>query len=160
MLQWNDGAWDHRAYWGADRILYGVNGTESRKPIGALPELGRWVRLEVPAIAVGLEGKTIRGMAFTLYGGRAAWDVTGVNTVGAGTNTPPSNGTNGPVNSLLWVDDRLPAGAVGNADGGDGWNWVTANPAPFAGASAHQSSAGFGLHQHYFDWATDVMQVA
>ena len=159
MLQWNDGSWDHRAYWGADQVLYGVKGTEGRKPMGALPEAGRWVRLDVPAIAVGLEGKTVRGMAFTLYGGRAAWDVTGVNTLGVTTNTPPNTTNPPPNNNLLWVDDRLPAGAVGNADGGDGWNWVTANPAPFAGASAHQSGVAFGLHQHYFDWATDVMQV-
>ena len=79
---------------------------------------------------------------------------------GGGTNSTPGNGTNGPVNSFLWVDDRIPAGAVGSGDGGDGWNWVTANPAPFTGASAHQSTIGFGLHQHYFDWATQLMDVS
>jgi YD repeat-containing protein len=35
------------------------------------------VRLEVDASAVGLEGKTLNGMAFTLYGGRAYWDKAG-----------------------------------------------------------------------------------
>lgn len=157
MLQWNDGSWEHRAYWGADQVLYGVKSTESRRPMGALPAVGQWVRLEVPAKSVGLEGKTVTGMAFTLYGGRAAWDAAGVNTTGA-TNSQPNN-TNGTATGLVWVDDRLPAGAVGNADGGDGWNWISANPAPFFGAGAHQSSVGFGLHQHYFDWATQTMEV-
>jgi hypothetical protein len=77
MLQWNDGSWEHRAYWGADQIGWGVNGTQSRKPMGALPPLGQWVRLEVPASAVALEGRTVSGMAFTLFGGRAAWDRAG-----------------------------------------------------------------------------------
>lgn len=34
-------------------------------------------RMEVPAKSVGLEGKTINSMAFTLYGGRATWDRAG-----------------------------------------------------------------------------------
>jgi hypothetical protein len=163
MLQWNDGSWEHRAYWGQDRILYGINGTESRKPMGAVPAAGRWVRLEVPASAVALEGKTLRGMAFTLYGGRATWDTAGVNTLtngggsgGGGTNT----NTNTTVNSIVWVDDRLPAGAISYAEGGDAWNWVSGNPAPISGALAHSSSAGFGLHQHFFDWTTQPLDVA
>ena len=35
-------------------------------------------RLEVPTSLVGLEGVTISGMAFTLYGGRGWWDRAGV----------------------------------------------------------------------------------
>jgi glycosyl hydrolase family 9/cellulase-like Ig domain-containing protein/Big-like domain-containing protein/Calx-beta domain-containing protein len=161
MLQWNDGAWDHRAYWGADRILYGVNGTESRKPMGAVPALGRWVRLEVPASAVGLEGKSVSGVAFSLYGGRATWDTAGVNTLssgGGGGNT--NTNTNTTINSFVWVDDRLPPSAISYADGGDSWNWISANPAPISGSVAHQSSAGFGQHQHFFDWTTQPMEVA
>jgi hypothetical protein len=42
-----------------------------------LPEAGQWVRLEVPAAQVGLEGRTLNGMAYTLYGGRATWDYAG-----------------------------------------------------------------------------------
>ncbi|HEY2934703.1 MAG TPA: hypothetical protein VGK99_23465 [Acidobacteriota bacterium] len=42
MLQWNDGAgWEHRAYWGADNIAWGVNGTNSRRYMGALPASGQ-----------------------------------------------------------------------------------------------------------------------
>src|SRR5262249_29001637 len=50
MLQWNvDGSWEHRAYWGANNIGWGVDGTASRQFMGALPATGGWVRLEVPA---------------------------------------------------------------------------------------------------------------
>jgi hypothetical protein len=73
MLQWNEpnGSWNHRAYWGANTISW--SGTF----MGPLPPLGQWVRLEVPASQVGLEGRVIDSMAFTLYGGRATWDRAG-----------------------------------------------------------------------------------
>ena len=81
MLQWFDGAsWEHRAYWGgnlfggANLIPWGTDGTASRRPMGALPAAGQWVRLEVPANLVGLEGRTITGMNFILYDGQATWD--------------------------------------------------------------------------------------
>jgi len=77
MLQWNDDTWDHRAYWGANRIIYGRDGTNSRRNVGPLPPPGRWVRLQVPAAAVGLEGRTVTGMAFTLFDGQATWDDAG-----------------------------------------------------------------------------------
>ncbi len=77
VLQWNDGTWEHRAYWGANLINWGVTGTNSRRFMGALPPVGQWVRLEVPAKDVGLEGKTITGMAFSLFDGRATWDRAG-----------------------------------------------------------------------------------
>ena len=78
MMQFNDGStWDHRAYWGANQIAWGVNGTAGLRSMGALPPTGQWVRLEVPASQVGLEGKTVKAISFTLYGGRATWDRVG-----------------------------------------------------------------------------------
>ncbi len=78
MLQWGDGAsWEHRAYWGANKIDFGADGTESRRYMGPLPTAGQWVRLEVPASLVGLENKGLNAMAFTLFGGRATWDHAG-----------------------------------------------------------------------------------
>lgn len=74
MLQWNDGTWEHRAYWGASQIPWGVEGTVSRRNMGVLPPAGQWVRLEVPASLVGLENRTINGMAFSLFNGKATWD--------------------------------------------------------------------------------------
>jgi hypothetical protein len=80
MLQWySDDAeqWEHRAFWGTDTIQWGQSGTKSRLKIGELPPTGQWVRLEVAASDLGLEGKTLSGIAFTLYGGRATWDHAG-----------------------------------------------------------------------------------
>lgn len=78
MMQWNDGQdFEHRAYWGANSIGWGENGTPSRMYMGALPAAGQWVRLEVPASQVGLVGSTVKGMAFTLMGGSASWDRSG-----------------------------------------------------------------------------------
>src|SRR6185503_4004478 len=77
MLQWNDGSWEHRAYWGANLITYGTDGTAGRRYMGPLPATGKWVRLEVPAAAVGLEGRTLKGIAFTLFDGSATWDAAG-----------------------------------------------------------------------------------
>ncbi|HTE16270.1 MAG TPA: Ig-like domain-containing protein, partial [Burkholderiales bacterium] len=77
MLQWNDGNWEHRAYWGANAINWGIDGTANRRFMGPLPPLGQWVKLEVPAALVGLAGRVIHGMAFTLFNGRATWDYAG-----------------------------------------------------------------------------------
>lgn len=100
MLQWNDGNWEHRAYWGANSIGWGVNGTNSRRYMGALPPLGQWVRLEVPASLVGLEGRVLNGMAFTLYSGRATWDRAGKLYVAA--NLPPMVNFNEPANNSTY----------------------------------------------------------
>ncbi len=95
MLQWNNGNWEHRAYWGSGLINYGMNGTDSSRYMGPLPSPGQWVRLEVPASAVGLEGSSVNGMAFSLYDGRATWDAAGksvlVVTTDPGTNSTPTN---------------------------------------------------------------------
>jgi hypothetical protein len=77
MLEWSDGSWEHRAYWGANLIASGTDGTASRHFMGALPATGQWVKLSVPAAQVGLEGRTLTGMAYTLYNGRATWDYSG-----------------------------------------------------------------------------------
>jgi hypothetical protein len=87
-LQWlaDDGtSWGHRAWWGSQDLI-GWSPSSQRGPI---PAAGQWVRLEVPASAVGLEGKTVKGMAFTLYGGSATWDYAGKCSCGS-PPTPPS----------------------------------------------------------------------
>jgi len=76
MLQFNDGTWEHRAYWGSNFIPYGSGGP-SKYYVGPLPAVWQWVRLEVSAANLGLEGRTLNGMAFTLYDGRATWDRAG-----------------------------------------------------------------------------------
>lgn len=84
MLQWHTTDWLSRAYWGENLLDWGTDGTAQRHFMGPLPRMGEWVRLEVPAAAVGLGGNPgspstmVNGMAFTLSGGRATWDYAGV----------------------------------------------------------------------------------
>lgn len=77
LIQWNDGTWDHRAYWGTNLIGFPGDGTERQRYMGPLPPAGQWVRLEVPASLVGLENQTVRGFAFALFNGRATFDAVG-----------------------------------------------------------------------------------
>jgi hypothetical protein len=81
MLQWHDGSWEHRVYWGEDRIEWGTKDTPSRRRAGELPETGKWVRLEVAAADVALApGARIGGWAFTQFGGTVHWDRAGIAT--------------------------------------------------------------------------------
>lgn len=78
LIQMHDGKdWEHRAYWGADKIPLGTTATVSRQRIGELPAAGEWVRLEIPARAVGMAGKKLHGISFTLFGGQCKWNRTG-----------------------------------------------------------------------------------
>jgi RHS repeat-associated protein len=158
MLQWGtptDG-WEHRAYWGANVLGWGTYGTSSRRYMGPLPQAGGWVRLEVPASAVGLEGLNVNAMAFSLYGGRANWDLAGISGVhvwytercfwnGMDFNCIEIEHQENENNVL--VDDSIPAGAASGADGGDSWNWRGANNVDM-------------VHQHYFYNASDTLQVS
>ncbi len=78
MLKWHDGTgWEHRAFWGEDLIGEGKPGTVSRFRVGDLPPQGQLVTLEVPAAAVGLAGRSVSGMMFSLHGGQAVWGNSG-----------------------------------------------------------------------------------
>ena len=158
MLQWHDGnSWEHRAYWGQDRIDWGIDGTNSRRYMGPLPKAGQWVRLEIPASLLGLEGSTLNGMAFTLDGGRATWDLAGKSTQ----NAPPPPTT--PPGDFVWLEDSIPAGAIPAAQD-DHWEWVSNSPAPFSGNYSHRSFLANGtdtgrFRYHSFTAATTPMQV-
>lgn len=167
MLQWadnNGGGWEHRAYWGANKIGLGTDGTAARRYMGPLPPAGQWVRLEVDASAVGMENTVMDAMAFTLYGGRANWDLAGVE--GEYTNSyyeqvcewrESSGGDyfwycydvlreDQVYENKVLVDDSVPDGSNVGGDGGDGWNWT--------GAKTPQLG-----HQHYFYNASETLQV-
>jgi len=117
MFQWRSGDWEHRAYWGEDLIDEGEDGAASRRRMGDLPAAGEWQRLEVLAADVGLEGDAVNGMAFTLFGGRAAYAAAG---------KADASGV-----EQEWFRDQLPAGAV--EDGNEPWDWLSENDlwAPF-----------------------------
>jgi len=80
MLQFNDGTWEHRAYWGANRIPFGGRkDSPAHRRMGKLPAKGKWVRLEVDTQKVGLKpGAAINGWAFTQYDGTVHWDKAGI----------------------------------------------------------------------------------
>lgn len=81
MLQWNDGAWEHRAYWGENVIPWGADNTPARVAMGPLPKVGEWTRLEVEVAKVGLKpGSAVNGWAFTQHGGTCHWDKAGIVT--------------------------------------------------------------------------------
>jgi len=87
MLQWNDGSWEHRATWGEDVIPWGAANSPSRFAMGPLPEMGKWVRLEVECSKVGIApGATLNGWAFTQHDGTVYWDKAGIIT-----RTPQGN---------------------------------------------------------------------
>ena len=79
QLQFNDGSWEHRAFWGADKGHGEGRNNTSNLRLGDLPESGDWVRLEVASGAVGLkEGAKLNGWAFTQFNGTVYWDKAGI----------------------------------------------------------------------------------
>ncbi len=86
MLQVNlNGSWEHRGFWGEDRVTYGGTGvdTPGHRPLGELPPTGEWVRLLLDLEKVGLKaGDKINGIAFTQFGGKVYWDDFGLSGFG------------------------------------------------------------------------------
>ena len=76
MLQFHTAGWNHRAVWGEEgAIPFGKVRTPERVKVGALPEAGKWVKLEVDAARLGLKpGMKVSGYAFTQFGGTVTWD--------------------------------------------------------------------------------------
>ncbi|MGN6644590.1 MAG: glycoside hydrolase family 9 protein, partial [Verrucomicrobiota bacterium] len=163
MLQWYDGSsWEHRTYWGANNIAYGTDGTVSRKQVGPMPAAGQWVQLKVPASQVGLEGKTVTGMGFTLNGGRATWDAAGLlnpsvtNTTsgsntnsGSTTNTPTGGGT-GSTNT----NTTLPTVSITAKDG----SVVGNSPGVFTFTRTGSTTSSLSVAYSLSGNATDTVQ--
>jgi mono/diheme cytochrome c family protein len=102
MIQFHTDGWKHRAVWGEpNAISWGDLGQPSRHHAGPLPEAGNWVRLAVPAKALGLEpGMKIRGFALTQFDGHVRWDL-----VGAASDSDPASD---PARSLAaWWQARV-----------------------------------------------------
>ena len=83
MFQLHTTDWTHRANWGdEDAIAFGDKRTPSKMLMGALPQAGAWVRLEIAASKFGLAaGTKVDGCAFTQFGGKVYWDKAGLRTV-------------------------------------------------------------------------------
>ncbi|MCA9064050.1 MAG: PSD1 domain-containing protein [Planctomycetaceae bacterium] len=105
MLQWNDGTWNHRSYWGGNLIEWGDENSPSRLRRGDLPATGEWVRLEVPASEVGLAaGTEVTGWAFTQFDGTVHWDKAGI--VSRASQQPVYD------SFALWLRDQQKAGGT------------------------------------------------
>lgn len=82
MLQFHaNGSWEHRKFWGADKIPFGGVGNDSpgHRRGGDLPKTGVWVKLEASPDEVGIApGTRVDGMAYTQHGGRVHWDQAGL----------------------------------------------------------------------------------
>lgn len=96
MIQWcatDASSCTHRAYWGANSISLGTDGTSTRRFMGSMPPTGQWTRLEVPAELVDMVGRVVNGMAFRLFGGVCSWDQAGklpvLQSAEATINIPP-----------------------------------------------------------------------
>jgi len=108
MLQFNDGSWEHRAFWGEDTISFGTGDVPGHRRLGDLPKTGEWVRLEVDAQHVGLNaGAVLNGWAFSQHSGLCYWD-----HAGSVTQTPQDG--QGFESQLAWeaADKALPTSTV------------------------------------------------
>jgi hypothetical protein len=107
LIEMNDGnTWEHRAYWGVNKLnKSGKDEAPANLRLGEMPKPGEWVRLEIPAKAIGVAGKTIRELAFCTFGGGVRWDWLGV-----------AAARNDPLNYL----EKLPE--IKLAETNDGWN--------------------------------------
>ena len=85
--------------------------------MGALPESGRWVRLAVAASSVDLVGRTVKGMAFTLYDGRATWDLAGKSTDSGFADTDGDGLTDSDEVYIYHTDPNNPYSGGGDYDG-------------------------------------------
>jgi len=109
----DQGNGEHRVYWGDNQIpTGGVSETASLYKAGAMPPAGQWVRLKIPASALNLEGKTIKGVVYGAYSGRAYWDKTTTSTNGLDSQKtiaatlPPIGGGESTSSSLAYTLPR------------------------------------------------------
>lgn len=162
--------WEHRAVWcsaqdyadaawWSAQFPWGEAGKVSRHRAGPLPLSGAWIRLEVPAAAIGLEGKVVSGMAFGTADGEAVWGPAGryQASLSAQYSVDASEDT-------TWFGSRPPGGATRFADDpGPDWSWsvqpalqAQSNGAPWP---SHIGLPRGGMHQHYCTGVPRVLAV-
>jgi hypothetical protein len=82
MLQYDDGSWEHRVYWGADKcLLAGTAKGPQHFHAGPLPPAGQWTRLEIETAELNLRpDRRIGGMGLVQFSGKAYYDKPGLST--------------------------------------------------------------------------------
>ncbi len=76
QVRTKDSDWNQRAYWGQDLIQWGEPLTTQRWPMGPLPKPGTWTALVIPLAAIGLDGREIDNVSFSVHGGDVKWGAT------------------------------------------------------------------------------------
>jgi len=116
------GDWNYalRAYWGSVSgtpcAAWGRDGTKALLCLGPLPKPGEWTELSISPFDLGLEGREIKELAFTTYGGIACFDraavvVAGKEKVLIDDAWPPNPQFRG--DSMKFVDQPRHDGAKG-----------------------------------------------
>ncbi|MFT5131192.1 MAG: HEAT repeat protein/mono/diheme cytochrome c family protein, partial [Rhodothermales bacterium] len=79
LLQFHSYNWEHRAYWGENRINWGSDKSASRLFHGPVPMPGVWTQLRVRAGDLGFYvGDKLTGLGFARDGGDAVFDEAGI----------------------------------------------------------------------------------
>jgi hypothetical protein len=147
LVGWKSGPTQYRASWGQSRIEAATAHTIA----GPLPRGGEWVRLEVLAKSLGVAGNvSISDFSVRTLGGEAWVDSVGKSACVVTTASAPELNPN----EIVWFDDDLPAGAVGDAPFRD---WDTSQSA--TGSRSHLEPLMNDWHEHSFDRATDKLAV-
>ena len=76
-------------YWEGEKEVFTPDEYEELWYYGALPELGKWTKLEILVEDLGLEDQEIAGIRFITYDGHVLWDKTAL------TEAPPLEGEKG-----------------------------------------------------------------
>ena len=63
-------------YWEGEEEVFKPSETQELWYYGVLPELGKWVNLEILSEDLGLEDQSVTGLRFVTYDGRVLWDRT------------------------------------------------------------------------------------
>ena len=63
-------------YWEGEEEVFKPSEAQELWYYGVLPELGKWIKLEILSEDLGLEDQGVTGLRFVTYDGRALWDRT------------------------------------------------------------------------------------
>jgi len=157
-----EGNWDHVVYWGANLIT--DFGTKP-KYMGKLPDADgndgchdgeghhdghgdgedrtEWVRLEIPASAVQLEGRTVVGLWVLLYDGRVWLDRIGRSPTCFTPIANPPSPWSFKSGDVVWIDDSIPG------DGSSGSPWTLDSKQKASGNVSFTMPAKAGLYDNF-----------
>jgi RHS repeat-associated protein len=146
VVEWYDGSWNHRGYWGENLISLASTGT---RYMGAMPAAGEWVRLEFPARGFNLVDRNVTGMSLTVHSGKVWFDRVGKRTC---TFPPPAQPALSST-EVVWFDEATPPGATKSGT----WLWDAQQRA--SGTVSNVSPPAVGSVEYQFTGATTPLNV-